>query len=66
MPKKLKNITKARIHKDLKDFDIRINEFGEVSHTLDIDEINSFLNRNVQDKKLIEHPDFAEIQRKIS
>ncbi|MCS7077746.1 MAG: hypothetical protein NZ455_13640 [Bacteroidia bacterium] len=66
MPKKLKNITKARIHKDLKNFDIQINEFGEVSHTLDIDELNNFLNRNVQDKKLLEHPEFMEMQQKLS
>lgn len=66
MPKKLKNITKARMHKDLQNFDIHINEFGEVNHTLNIDELNAFLNRNVQDKKLLEHPKLAEIQQKIS
>lgn len=66
MPKKLKNITKARIHPDLKNFDIQINEFGEVSHTLNIDDLNNFLNHNVQDKKLVEHPKFMELQQKLS
>ncbi len=66
MPKKLKNITKARIHKELQSFDIQINEFGEVNHTLSIDELNAFLNHNVQDKKLLEHPKYMELQQKLS
>jgi len=66
MPKKLKNITKARINKELKNFDIQINEFGEVNHTLNIDDLNAFLNHNVQDKKLLEHPKFVELQQKLS
>ena len=36
----------------LKNFDIRINEFGEITTNLEIDKVNDFLNDNVDDKKL--------------
>jgi len=41
-----------RVHKDLEGFDIKINAFGEIVSTFDIDKINEFLNKNVNDKKL--------------
>ena len=40
------------VHKDLSGFDIRINEFGEITTSFDVDRINEFLNENVEDKKL--------------
>ncbi len=39
----------------LEGFDIKINEFGEIESNFDIDRINVFLDKNVEDKKLIEH-----------
>ena len=42
---------KPRVHDKLQGFDIRINENGEVESTKDIDEINDFLDENVEDKK---------------
>lgn len=66
MPKKLKNITQARIHQSLKGFDVNINEFGEISHEINIDLLNTFLNENVQDKKLLEHPKFTEHQQYLA
>jgi hypothetical protein len=39
-------------NKNLPGFDIRINSFGEVQSTYDIDEVNAFLNKNLSDKKL--------------
>lgn len=42
----------AQVHKDLKDLDIRVNEFGEIVKDYNIDDINAFLNENVKDKKL--------------
>lgn len=41
-----------KVHKDLEGFDIKINAFGEILSTLDIDVINAFLDKNVSDKKL--------------
>lgn len=36
---------------NLKGFSIRINEFGQVETTMAIDQVNTFLNDNVDDKK---------------
>ena len=33
-------------------FDIKINSFGEIESTYDINTINTFLNKNLEDKKL--------------
>ena len=33
-------------------FDIKINSFGEIESTYGIDTINTFLNDNLEDKKL--------------
>ena len=38
--------------KDLKGFEIEINELGEIVSSLPIDKINKFLDKNVDDKKL--------------
>jgi hypothetical protein len=41
-----------KVRDSLKDFDISINSFGEISTNYDVDKINQFLNENVADKKL--------------
>ncbi|WP_234735883.1 hypothetical protein [Tellurirhabdus bombi] len=43
---------KPRVHKELEGFDIKINTFGEITNSYDIDRINAFLNKTVDDKKL--------------
>jgi hypothetical protein len=43
---------KPKVHDDLKGFDIRINEFGEIISNFEVDMINTFLNENLEDKKL--------------
>jgi len=56
-------MSKKKVHKkykkgipeeneNLPGFDIRINPFGEVQSTYDIDKVNAFLNENLTDKKL--------------
>jgi len=57
MPRKKKNTENEhnklpKVHKDLEGFDIQINSFGEIISTIDIEKINDFLNKNVDDKKL--------------
>lgn len=49
--KKKKNIT-PDINSNLPGFDININSFGEIQSTYDIDSVNTFLNQNLEDKKL--------------
>jgi len=44
----------AKVHADLTGFNIKINEFGEITTNLNIETLNAFLNENVEDKKLKE------------
>lgn len=48
---------KPKVHKDLEGFDIKINSFGEIVTSFDMDKINEFLNKNVDDKKLRDRDD---------
>ena len=50
--KKKNNLDAPKVHSELKGFDIRVNEFGEIESTLPIEAINKFLNKKVVDKKL--------------
>jgi hypothetical protein len=52
MPRKKKQTENPEVHKDLKGFDIKINEFGEIISSLKIEDLNTFLNDKVDDKKL--------------
>ncbi len=38
--------------KKIKKFDIKINEFGELTSNLPIEDLNHFLDENLEDKKL--------------
>lgn len=40
------------VHPDLKGFDVELNRFGEVDMTISIEELNTFLDKNVDDPKL--------------
>ena len=55
--KKNENIDKGSIEKDIQEFEIHINEFGEIIRNLEIERINQFLNKNVEDKKLKNRPE---------
>jgi len=44
---------KARVHKELEGFEIKVNPLGEITSTYSIEEVNAFLNRHVRDKKLV-------------
>jgi hypothetical protein len=45
---------KAKVHQELSGFEVTINEFGEIRSNMRIEKINEFLDKNVEDKKLIE------------
>ena len=42
---------KPKVHKELEGFDIKINSSGEVESNISVDELNKFLDKNVEDKK---------------
>ena len=51
-----------KVHKDLEGFEVHIDRFGELKSNLDVEKINEFLNKNVEDKKLQEREDYDEIK----
>ena len=57
------NTPKPRVHKDLQGFDIAIDSFGEIKSNMNIEKINEFLNKNVDDKKLAERNDYEEMKK---
>ncbi|WP_224996673.1 hypothetical protein [Cesiribacter sp. SM1] len=53
-----------KVNDELNGFDIKIDTFGEIRSTMSIDDINKFLNKNVDDKKLRDRDDLEFIQDK--
>ncbi|MBO0933418.1 hypothetical protein [Fibrella aquatilis] len=53
---------KPRVHKELEGFNIEINSFGEIVTSFEIDKINQFLNRTVDDKKLRHRDDLKALK----
>ena len=62
MKKKYQADPKAKVHEDLNGFELKVDEFGEIKSSLNIDEINKFLNKNVEDKKLRDRDDLDELK----
>lgn len=52
MRRSKKSQNKPKVHQELNGFEMKINALGELVSNYDIDQINTFLNRNVADKKL--------------
>ena len=48
--------SKASFHEGLEGFDIKVNSFGQMESTFEIEKLNAFLNKEVKDKKL-SHPE---------
>jgi len=56
---------KPRVHKELDGLEVSIDTFGEIRSSMNIEKINEFLNKNVDDKKLLER-DEAEAKKKAA
>jgi hypothetical protein len=63
MAKKEKKPVKPRVHKDLQGLDITIDQFGEIKSNMNIEKLNDFLDKNVDDKKLAERDDYEEMKK---
>jgi hypothetical protein len=63
MAKKAPAKPKARVHRDLNGLDISIDQFGEIKSNMNIEKINEFLDKNVDDKKLAERDDYTELKK---
>lgn len=55
---------KPRVHKDLSGLEISINQFGEIKSNMDIEKVNEFLDKNVEDKKLTEREETLKKKKK--
>jgi hypothetical protein len=54
---------KPKVHKDLQGLDIIIDQFGEIKANMNIEKLNEFLDKNVDDKKLAERDDYEELKK---
>ena len=54
---------KAKVHKDLEGLDLSVDSFGEIKSSMPIDQINKFLNKNVEDKKLKDRDDLEDLKK---
>jgi hypothetical protein len=57
-----KKTPKPKVHKDLQGFEVSIDQFGEIRSNMNIEKINEFLNKNVDDKKLLEREEWEKEQ----
>ncbi len=55
---------KPRVHKELKGFEVSIDQFGGLQSNMNIEKINDFLNKNVDDKKLLEKEEKENLKKK--
>ena len=62
--KNLKIKPKPRVHKDLDGLEVSIDSFGEIRSNMRIEKINEFLNKNVDDKKLLERDEKEELKKR--
>jgi hypothetical protein len=52
MSKKKNKKEKPQINKALDGYEIGVNTFGEIKSNLNVEDINEFLNKELDDKKL--------------
>lgn len=64
MAKKKKKEDDPKVHEDLKGFRVEINEFGEIKSSFNVEQLNDFLNKKVDDKKLRDREDLDFIREK--
>ena len=53
MHTKKQNEAKAKVNPKLEGFEVKIDRFGEITSSFEIDKINKFLDEEVEDKKLV-------------
>jgi hypothetical protein len=61
--KKSSDKPKPKVHKDLQGLDIIIDQFGEIKANMNIEKLNEFLDKNVDDKKLAERDDYDDLKK---
>lgn len=64
-PKGKKPEKDPKVNPEIKGYKVGINNFGEITSSFDIDRINEFLNKNVEDKKLKDREDLDDIKKGV-
>ena len=54
---------KARVHDELDGLDMNVNSFGEIKSNVSVDDLNTFLNKHVTDKKLKDRDDLDDVKK---
>ncbi len=54
---------KAKVHKDLDGLNLSVDQFGEIKTNMSVDDLNKFLNKNVEDKKLKDREDIDDLKK---
>jgi len=62
MPKKKAKEGKPQVHEELKGFEIIIDKFGHIKTNRTAEEMNEFLNKHVEDKKLKDRDDLLPLE----
>lgn len=62
--KKKKKKEMPKVSPELEGFNIKVDSFGEIKSSFNIDKINDFLNKSVDDKKLRDREDLEFIKNK--
>ncbi len=55
---------KPQVHEDLEGYEITIDEFGQIQSTMNREQLNKFLNKNVPDKKFKDRDDLDHLNLK--
>jgi hypothetical protein len=50
--------SKAKVNPELEGFEMQIDSLGEIKSSFEIDKINKFLDKEVEDKKLVDREEF--------
>jgi hypothetical protein len=64
MSEEIKKTTPVKKKKPIKNLNVGINEFGELTSSVKFDDINAFLNANVKDRKLEEKKEIEKAAKK--
>jgi len=61
MGRKMNSGNMPKVNRELEGFHVGINQFGEITTSYDIDKLNVFLDKNVDDKKFREVEDLQRV-----
>ena len=64
MSEEKKKVTPVKKKKPIKNLNVGINEFGELTSSVRFDDINAFLDANVKDRKLEEKKELEKAAKK--